>query len=156
MRARLIAALALGGLLAPGATGATATLAGHWTFDPAQSRNVGMMGGMAIRTTIVLTPSELIVDDASEFNGQKDAQHTVYDLTGKPVSNTPPMGGPATTRSHWKDDRLVTEWESPGSIAGSTVKRTETRYLSADGSVMYLESSRPGQPPIVMVFTRDK
>lgn len=139
------------------ALGATPThFDGQWNFDPQQSRNVGMMAGMKIHTVIVQSQTELTVDDFSDFNGQKDTQHTVYDLTGKPVPNTPIMGGTATTRSRWEDDRLVTDWESPGSIAGTTVKRTETRYLSADGNTMYVESSRSGQDPMVMVFTRDR
>jgi hypothetical protein len=57
------------------------------------------------------------VDDTSVFNGQTDTQHTVYDLTGKPVTNTSMMAGQATTRSHWAAKRLITEWESPGAIA---------------------------------------
>lgn len=115
-----------------------------------------MMSSMKIETTVIQTAQEMTVDDASEFNGQKDTQHTVYDLEGKPVSNSPIMGGTATTRSHWEGARLITDWESPGSIAGRTVKRTETRYLSPDGKTMYVESSRPGQDPMVMVFTRDR
>lgn len=153
---RLIAILGLATTLTGGAATPPASLAGQWTFEPAQSRNVGMMGGMKIHTTISQSPSQVVVDDASDFNGQKDTQHTVYDLTGNPMSNTLIMGGSATTRSHWEGARLVTEWESPGSIAGTTVKRTETRYLSPDGSIMFIESSRSGQDPMVMVFTRDR
>jgi hypothetical protein len=153
---RLIAIAILGTSLDGGAATPPANLAGQWTFEPSQSKNVGMMGGMKIHTTIVQSLSELVVDDASDFNGRQDTQHTSYDLTGKHVSNTPIMGGTATTRSHWDGTRLVTEWESPGSIAGTTVKRTETRYLSPDGSTMFIESSRPGQEPMVMVFTRDR
>ena len=156
MRTKL-AMLMLAGIAVAGQTmNAQVSMAGTWSFQPAQSKNVAMMSSMKIQTTVKQTATEMTVDDASEFNGQKDTQHTVYDLAGKPVSNTPIMGGTATTRSHWDGARLVTEWESPGSIAGSTVRRTETRYLSADGKTMYLESSRPGQDPMVMVFTRDR
>lgn len=151
-----IAHLMLGAALLAATGATTPQFAGQWTFNPAQSRNVGMMAGMKIHTTVVQSAAELTVDDASDFNGQKDTQHTVYDLTGKPVSNTPIMGGTATTRSRWAESRLVTEWESPGSIAGTTVKRVETRYLSSDGKVMYVESSRKGQDPMVMVFARDQ
>jgi hypothetical protein len=132
------------------------TLAGQGTYDPAQSKNVGMMAGTKIHTVVAQSPSEPTVDDYSEFNGQKDKQHTVYNLTGKAASNTPIMGGTATKRSRWEDARLITEWESPGSIAGTTVKGTESRYVSPDGATMYVESSRPGQDPMVMVFTRDR
>lgn len=156
MFAKLIAGLAMGVLLLPAAATPSATLAGHWTFDPKQSQNVGMMASMVIHTTIVQTPTNLIVDDVSDFNGEKDTQHTAYNLAGKPATNKSIMGGSATTRSHWEGEKLVTEWESPGSIAGSTVKRTETRYLSPDGATMYVESSRAGHPAMVMVFTRDR
>ena len=131
-------------------------LEGKWTFDPAQGKNLGMMAGMKIHTTIVQSQSELTVEDASDFNGQQDTQRTVYDLTGKPISNTPIMGGTATTSSRWDGDHLVTEWKSGGSIAGTTVTRIETRYLSPDGNTMFVESSRSGHDLIVMVFRRDR
>jgi len=152
----LLAHIVAGAALFAGGGTQLPQFSGQWTFEPVQSRNVGMMGGMKIHTTVVQTSSDLTVDDDSDFSGQKDTQHTVYDLTGKPVSNTPIMGGTATTTSHWDGDKLVTEWESAGSIAGTTVKRIETRYLSSDGTTMYVESSRSGQEPIVMVFTRDR
>src|SRR5271165_1766793 len=46
--------------------------------------------------------------------------------------------------------------ESPGAIAGTTVKRTETRYLCPDGKTMYVQSARSGKDPMILVFTRDK
>ncbi len=156
MIARLIALLVISSAVVAGAATAPARMAGEWTFQPALSKNVGMMSSMKIQTTVAQTPTELTIDDHSIFNGQKDTQHTVYDLRGKPVSNRPIMGGTATTRSHWEGARLVTEWQSAGSIADSTVRRTETRYLSPDGKTMYVESSRRGQDPMVMVFTRDR
>jgi hypothetical protein len=130
------------------------SFAGKWVFDPAQSKNVGMMAGGTIQTSIKQSGSEVVVDDHSLFNGQADDQHTVYDLTGKPVENSSMMAAHATTRSHWEGSRLVTEWESPGAIAGTTTKRIETRYLSSDGKTMYLESARSGKDPMVIVFTR--
>ena len=59
----------------------------------------------------------LVVDDNSVFSGQKDTRHTVYDFTGKPVTNTSIMAGKATARSYWEGAQLVTEWESAGEIA---------------------------------------
>ena len=131
-----------------------ANFSGNWTFDVTQSKNVGMMAQGKIQTTVSQTRFGITVDDHSDFNGQKDTQHTVYDLTGKPVTNTSMMAGQATTRSHWQRSRLITDWESPGAIAGTTVKRTETRYLSAAGKTMYVESARAGKDAMVMVFTR--
>ena len=154
---RTIIAIAMVAAVCLTAGGATPPrLDGKWTFDSARGKNLGMMAGMKIHTSVVQSLSELTVDDASDFNGQQDVQHTVYDLTGKPVSNTPIMGGTATTSSRWDGDHLVTEWKSPGSIAGTTVTRIETRYLSPDGNTMYVESSRSGRDLIVMVFTRDR
>ena len=133
-----------------------ANFTGEWVFDATQSKNVGMMAQGKIHTTVVQTKSRVVVDDESDFNGQKDTQHTIYDLTGKPITNTSMMAGQATTRSHWESGRLITEWESAGAIAGTVVKRTETRYLSPDGKTMYVESARPGKDPMVIVFTKGK
>ena len=135
---------------------AQANFSGKWSFDPTQSKNIGMMAQGKIQTVIVQSQSKLEADDTSDFNGQTDTQRTIYDLTGKPVPNTSMMAGQATTRSHWEGSRLVTEWQSAGAIAGSTVKRIETRYLSPDGKTMYLESGRAGTDPMVIVFTRNK
>ena len=133
-----------------------ANFSGRWTFDPAQSKNIGMMGQATVRTISTQSKTKLVVDDDSVFNGQADNQHTTYDLTGKPVTNTSLMAGQTTTRSHWDGARLITEWESAGAIAGTTTTRIETRYLSPDGKTMYVESARPGKDPMVMVFTKDK
>lgn len=138
------------------AASAPANSSGNWTFDAAQSKNAGMMAQGKIHTTVSQTKLKIVVDDNSEFNSQKDAQHAVYDLTGKPINNTSMMTGQATTRSHWEGARLITDWESPGAIAGTMVTRTETRYLSPDGKTMYVESARSGKDPMIIVFTRDK
>ena len=138
------------------AASAPANFSGTWAFEPALSKNVGMMAQGRIITTVVQTNFKIVVDDNSEFNGQRDVQHTVYDLTGKPITNSSMMAGQGTTRSHWEGVRLITDWESPGAIAGTMVKRTETRYLSPDGKTMYVESARAGKDPMVIVFTRVK
>jgi hypothetical protein len=113
-----------------------------------------MMAQGKIHTTVSQTRQRIVVDDNSEFNGQKDTQHTVYDLTGKPTTNSSMIAGQATTRSHWEGTRLISEWESAGAIAGTTVKRIETRSLSPDGKTMYVESARPGKDPMIIVFTK--
>ncbi|KAA6465321.1 hypothetical protein DYQ86_05105 [Acidobacteria bacterium AB60] len=156
MKSTYLAMAVLGTAVATMAATPPTDFSGIWEFDAAQSKNVGMMGQAKITTTITQSKTEVIVDDASVFNGEAGQQHTVYDLEGKPTPNTLVMAGPATARSHWDGTRLVTEWESAGSIAGTTVKRTETRYLSADGRTMFVESSRAGREPMVMVFDREK
>lgn len=135
---------------------AAANFAGTWVFDPARSKNVDMMAQAAIRTTIRQSKLQVVVDDASTFNGQADVQQTVYDLSGKPVQNKSAMAGPATSRSRWDGSRIITEWESAGAIAGTTVKRTEIRYLSPDGKTMYVESGKAGRDPMVIVFKKDR
>jgi hypothetical protein len=156
MKKTMVAMLMLLSTLAVQAVSAPANFAGNWTFDSAQSKNIGMMGQAKVQTIVTQSKTELVVDDNSVFNGEADHQHTTFDLTGKPVTNTSMMAGQATTRSHWDGARLITEWESAGAIAGTTTTRIETRYLSADGKTMYVESARPGKEPMVMVFTKDK
>lgn len=138
------------------ATPAPTDFSGNWTFVPAQGKNLGMMAQGAIQTVITQSKVQVVVDDNSIFNGQKDTQRTVYDLTGNAASNVSPMAGPSTTRSHWEGKQLITEWESAGAIAGTLTKRREKRYLSADGKTMFVESSRAGKDPIVMVFAKDR
>jgi hypothetical protein len=138
------------------ATPAPTDFSGNWTFVPAQGKNLGMMAQGAIQTVITQSKVQVVVADNSIFNGQKDTQRTVYDLTGKAAQNMSPMAGKSTTHSHWEGKQLVTEWESAGAIAGSVTKRTEKRYLSPDGTTMFVESSRAGKDPIVMVFLKGK
>jgi hypothetical protein len=133
-----------------------ANFSGKWTFTPAQSKNVGMMAQGKIQTLISQSKQQIVVDDNSDFNGSKNAQHTVYDVTGKPATNMSIMAGQATTRSHWEGTDLVTEWESAGAIAGTVIKRTEKRSLSADGNTMFVESTRAGKDPVLMVFVKDR
>lgn len=149
----------LASILMLAATAATAApppqnFAGKWVFDPAQSKNIGMMAQASITTVIVQTKAQVIVDDTSMFKGQPDTHRTVYDLTGAPTTNTSMMTGQATTRSHWEGAHLVTEWVSPGAIAGTVDKRIEQRYISPDGKTMVEESAREGHQPMVIVFTR--
>jgi hypothetical protein len=155
MKKTVAAMLVFLGAFVVQAASAPANFSGNWTFSPAQSKNIGMMGQAKVQTTVTQSKARLVVDDDSVFNGQADNQHTTYDLTGKLVTNTSMMAGQATTRSHWEGTRLITEWESAGAIAGTTTTRIETRYLSPDGMTMYVESMRPGKDPMVMVFTKD-
>jgi hypothetical protein len=135
---------------------AAANFAGKWVFDSAHSKNVAMMAQATIRTTIRQSKLQVVVDDASTFNGQSDIQHTVYDLSSKPVQNKSAMAGSAASRSRWEGSRLITGWESAGAIAGTTVKRTETRFLSPDGETMYVESGKAGKDSMVIVFKKDR
>jgi hypothetical protein len=138
------------------AASAPANFSGNWTFNPAQSKNIGMMAQGKIETVITQSKLQIVVDDHSVFNGQTDTQRIVYDLTGKPATNKSMMAGQATTRSHWEGTHLVTEWESAGAIAGTVTKRTEKRYLSPDGNAMFVESARSGKDPILMAFIKGK
>ena len=81
------------GALVVQAASAPANFSGNWTFNPAQSKNVGMMGQAKVQTTVTQSKARLVVDDDSVFNGQADNQHSTYDLTGKPVTNTSMMAG---------------------------------------------------------------
>lgn len=153
MKCAFLAMLSITTVLAAAVT-PSANFAGNWKFDPAQSKNVGMMAQASIDAVITQSKAEIVVDDVSSFNRQKDTQHTVYDLRGKPVANTSTRAGPATTRSHWEGTHLITEWQSSGAIAGTMNMRVETRYLSPDGKTMYVESTRPGQEAMVIVYTK--
>jgi hypothetical protein len=141
-------------LLAAGGANAATDFSGRWNFDPGKSQNVGMMAQAAVVSNIAESATTLTVDDHSVFAGRSMDDHTVYDLTGAPATNTSKMSGAGTTRSKWDGNRLVTEWDSAGVVPGSTVTRIETRTLSVDGQTMFVESRRADKPPVVMAFDR--
>ena len=126
---------------------------GKWEFNPSKSRNIGMMAEMKLIATVKQTPQELLVVNVSTFNGREQSSEIRLDLTGKPAPNKNPMEATAETVTRWDGELLVTTWTSPGSIAGSTSVRTETRSLSADGT-MTVESRRGKQAAMVMVYDR--
>jgi hypothetical protein len=64
---------------------APANFSGNWTFDWAQSKNIGMRSQARIQTTVTQSKTRVVVNDNSVFSGRADTQHTIYDLTGKPV-----------------------------------------------------------------------
>jgi len=127
---------------------------GVWEFNPAKSKNLGMMSNLRLTSTIKQTDTMLIISEASVFNGQEQKNEVRYDLTGKAVSNERPMSGRNETVSKWAGDKLVTTWTGEGAIAGTKVVRTETISLSADGKTLTVESVRGSNPPLVMVYDR--
>ena len=133
---------------------AQSNFAGKWELNPTLSKNIGMMAQMKLSATVTQTRDELVIANASSFNGSDGTNELRFDLTGKPVSNKNPMEATAETVSKWDGNKLVTTWTSPGSVAGTTSVRTETRSQSADGRTMTVESKRGNAPAMVMVFER--
>ncbi len=115
---------------------------------------MGMMGAMQATLTIKQTDASMTITTASKFNDQTSTRETRYDLTGKGVPNESAMGDKAETVSKWDGGKLVTTWTSEGAIAGTKVVRTETRYVSADGKTMSVETVRGSNPVLVMVFNK--
>ena len=130
------------------------SFSGKWEFNVAQSKNVGMMAQMKLTATVKQTRDEMTVTNVSTLSGQDQTSELRFDLTGKPVPNKAPMEAPAETVTRWDGNRMVTTWTSPGSVAGTTTVRTETRSLSDDGRTMTVESRRGQTPAIVMVYDR--
>jgi hypothetical protein len=149
-----IAVLAALALLATIPIRAAADFSGKWEFNPAKSSNIGMMAEMKLTATIKQTSQELHITNLSSFNGREQSSETLFDLTGKPVQNKNPMEAVAETITRWNGKQLVTTWTSPGSVAGTTSVRTETRTLSSDSRTLTVESRRGKQAPMIMVYER--
>lgn len=128
--------------------------AGTWVFNPARSKNIGMMSQLKMTTVIEQSRDELTQKVDSTMMGQNQQQEVRFDLTGKPVANETPMGEKSETVTKWDGSKLVTTWTTPGAVAGTTKVSTETRYLSSDGKTMYVESARAGKPAVVMVYDK--
>ncbi len=128
---------------------------GSWKFNPGKSSNIGMMAQVEMTSRIQQSSSSLDITSHSRFQGEERDIKIHYDLTGKPAMNESPMGGPAETASKWAGGKLVTTWTSAGAVPGSKVVRTETRWLSPDGKVMTMESTRGNGPSMVQVFDKE-
>jgi hypothetical protein len=136
------------------AAAAPADFSGTWQFKVERSQGAQMMAGIEYSSHIEQTDALLTVHDVSVYQGKQQVQDIHYDLTGRSVDNASQMGDPSKTVTHWDGTRLVTQWTSPGAIAGTTVARTETRWLSDGGRTMSVSSAREGRPPMVLVFER--
>ncbi len=125
---------------------------GTWELTPTKSRNIGMMAQMKLTSVVTQTGKEIVI--VNQRMGQAQGPETRFDLTGAVMKNETPMGDKAETVSKWDGDKLVTTWTSPGSVAGTQVVRTETRWLSPDRRTMTVESARGKSDPMVMVYER--
>ncbi|MBV8205614.1 MAG: hypothetical protein JO041_02380 [Acidobacteria bacterium] len=131
-----------------------ADFSGGWQLNPEKSKNIGMMARMQMTQSIEQSDTTLDITTRVNYEGRDDDSKTHFDLTGKPVTNESPMGGPSENISKWDGAKLITTWTSQSAVAGAPkVVRTETRSLSPDGKTMTIESVR-GPNTVVMVFDR--
>lgn len=133
---------------------ALTNFSGTWELNVSKSKNIGMMGQMKLVATIHQTTDEILITNASTFNGKEGTGEIRLDLNGRSVPNKNPMEAEAQTLTKWDGPKLVTTWSSPGSIAGTTSVRIETRWLSVDGRTLTVESRRGSSPPMTMVYDR--
>lgn len=127
---------------------------GTWVLNTSKGENLGMVAAIQETVTIVQTPNRMTIDFRSTFQGRDTLRQVGYDLDGVGVMNEGAMGDRGETVSEWKGDRLVTTWTTEGAVAGTTVKRTETRSLSGDGNEMTVETVRGERPPMILVYER--
>ena len=122
---------------------------GTWVLNPARSQNLGQMASMEDTATIVQSTARLTITDRAKMMGQESTREQHFDLIGKPVMNSGPMGDPNETVARWVGDKLLVTWTGEGAVAGTKIVRTETRSLSPDGKTMTVESVRGSNAPIV-------
>lgn len=127
---------------------------GTWELNTDKGRNLGMVKAVDETVVISQTPEKLTLDFSSTFMLKTTKRTVVYDLGGKPVQNEGPMGNKADTVARWDGSKLVVAWTSEGAVAGSTVVKTETRTLSADGRTMSVETARSGKDPVELVYEK--
>jgi hypothetical protein len=127
---------------------------GTWTLNTSKGKNLGMVAAIQETVQIAQTKDKLTLDFASTFQGRTTNRQVNYDLTGKPVANESAMGEKAETVAKWDGGKLVVTWTSEGAIAGSTVVKTDTHSLSADGKTMTVTTQRGDNPPREMVYEK--
>ena len=128
---------------------------GTWAFNPNGSRNIGAMSSMKLTTVIEQSASKLIQNIDATMMGQHEQQQVTFDLSGKNVPNETPMGEKSDTITKREGARLITTWTTAGAVPGTTTVSTETRYLSADGKKMYVETAgKNGKPAVIMAYDK--
>lgn len=127
---------------------------GTWVLNASRSKNIGMMSAMQITLRIEQTGKVLTVHEISKFNGQEQTRDLRYDLTGKAVPNSGPMGDPNQTITKWVGETLSTTWTQDGAVAGSKIVRTETRWLSDAGKTMTDQYVRGNNQPMLLIFEK--
>ena len=138
----------------PSRAPAATDFSGTWSLNVSKSKNLGMMSRMQITLKIKQPGNEVVVSEIAKFNGQEQTRELHYDLSGKTVANSGPMGDPNDTVTKWAGSALQTTWTQDGAVAGTRVVRTETRSLSGDGKTMNDEYVRGDNPPMLLVFDK--
>lgn len=131
-----------------------ADFSGTWVLNTDKGENLGMVAALQETVTIEQADDSLTMNHKTTFRGDDSFRTVTYDLGGGELPNEGPMGEKAMTTARWDGDRLVAEWTMEGAVAGTTVTRTETRWLAEDGQEMHVKSARGERPPMVMVYER--
>lgn len=154
LKHRIIMAFLVVGLAGMALAQDAVDFSGTWELNTKKGENLGMVAAIQETLVIVQTQDEMKVDFSDVFQGNTTTRQVIYDLSGAPTENFAAMGDRSETVSKWTDTGLLTTWTSEGAIAGTTVVRTETRTLAADGNTMTVASARGDQPPMVMVYEK--
>jgi len=141
-------------MAAPVYARAATDFSGTWVLDTSRGENLGMVAAIKQTVVITQTPQKMILDVTSSFMGKTNTRRVIYDLGGSSTANETAMGVKSETVASWKDDRLVAVWTSAGAVSGSSVVRTETRWLSEDGRTMTVSTARGNKAPRIMVYDR--
>ncbi|MFZ1623551.1 MAG: hypothetical protein WAU48_02020 [Gammaproteobacteria bacterium] len=154
-RAIVIAAAGLMLSLSALAAGPT-DFSGTWELNTDKGQNLGMVKAVDETDVVTQSADKLVIDITSKFMLKTSKRQVSYDLSGKPVPNEGAMGDKAQTVAKWADGKLVVTWTSEGAVAGSSTVKTETRWLSADGNEMSVETARANKPAMVLVYDKKK
>src|SRR5690606_9177399 len=88
LTATLGLALSLGANAAP-------DFSGSWVVNNDRGENLPMGGRVKESVTITQTPEKVVMNITASFMGTTMERTVTYDLSGKPVENSGPMGGKA-------------------------------------------------------------
>ena len=135
--------------------GDSTDFSGTWVLNTDKGQNLGMVAAVQETLVISQTDDTMVLDFTDIFQGNTTTRQVTYDLSGAAVTNYAAMGDRSETESTWAEGKLVTTWTSEGAIAGTTVVRTETRWLSDNGNTMSVETARGDNPSMIMVYERD-
>jgi hypothetical protein len=136
-----------------GSVQAAADFSGNWVLNTKKGENLGMVAALEQTLVMTQTDAQLTLDYTNVFQGSASDRKVTLDLSGAAADNPAAMGDPSKTESAWDGDDLVTTWTTEGAIPGTSVTRTETIALGADGT-MTISTVRANKPTMILVYEK--
>lgn len=130
---------------------AQANFSGNWTFNQSKSQLGDAQGGprgpmAASALTVTQDAKTLTVSQTMQGPDGEMKIESKFNLDGTPAVNNFIMDMTRKSTITWSADKKAITIVSVIDFNGNEMKETETWKLSADGKILYVDSTRPSGP----------